>query len=246
MSPSSTFNAILNTFREIVLSFDLGHPLSNNRNWKQNMGYVNYSQANGGVPLQICTSIRFCFLCLHTNQNRVFVLHSKVGLTDNIVGRWKLYWKVIIFAYITPFNYQAPLLSPEKEGDTSVGIQPPKKPSKKKDKDMKGGGKKGQDSNGSKGGKSDISGESPVPSGGRTALPPYLVLSSLVGVIASGGTPLVHLSLGPPHFLNTIVCSLNYAAVAVVVVAKPNIITYPISPRGGFKSICMCSSTTRG
>lgn len=79
----------------------------------------------------------------------------------------------------------------------------------KKDKDGKGGGgKKGQDAKAGKGGKGTSSGDnSPGPLDGRTALPPCLIMSSLVDVVRSGGPSQVRPSLSRLPLCT--VCSAN-------------------------------------
>lgn len=80
---------------------------------------------------------------------------------------------------------QVPLLPQEAEG-TPLKETSATKSTGKKDKDGKGGVKKGQESKGGKGSKGDPSGEPSSGGLGHTAWPPCMALSSLVDVIATG------------------------------------------------------------
>ena len=81
--------------------------------------------------------------------------------------------------------FQTPLLPGEVKG-VSPKEAPPSKTFGKKDKDGKGGGKRGQESKGGKGSKSDPSGETPSGAVGCTAWPPFLALPCLVDVFSKG------------------------------------------------------------
>lgn len=100
-------------------------------------------------------------------------------------------------------DYQVPLLPPENVGNASTETSAAK-PGAKKDKDVKGSGKKVQEGKGGKGTKASSLGDSPSAAGfGVTAFPPCLILPSLVDVVTTGAKRKVRLFVSKVFSLPT-------------------------------------------